>query len=794
MKNFQNFSITDYFRIIWRRKWYMVLPGVLISAGACIYAWRAPATYRSETTIQVTNRMLPEETIGSIVRESVTDRIEFVRQQIVSRTFVERIVQDLQIAGGSNSDSVISNVSNGIEFTLLPPNTFKLAYVATEPSSAQAVVRRLAERVMQLNEDIRKKIVDTAGQFFDEQLQQTEIDVSQEEGKLKSFSDRNFRGLPAQIDVNSIAELQRQLTAIENDLGGLTQSRSAIELRLKEQNDLKLAGAAAAPQPTPRSAPTRTVETPPAVPVRSEKEKKLDKKNDALADLLGRYGEAYPDVEKARMEIRELEAQVKEEHELQARQPKVPSSPPPLEAVQIDVPSLVPQPELDTIADITQAELKFEYENLTRAIAAKDREKRDISGQIIQFQRRLNLPPALAQEMGEIERNLKAARDRYNLLLSKKVSFELGGKVDTDTNNETFKIIDAANLPQIPFGPKRLQNAALGILTGLLVGCGLVFAREYADTTLLDEEDVFLQLRLPVLTSVPVVRIQKERKQSSRPMKSIGLDLDPAKVIDIERARTGAARLDSIEFTEKLPSPIGNFSLANIDSKVMSVIRGHQTIAGEQYRVMRTLLSLMRKKRDKFQTILISSTIPSEGKTFTSCTIAGVLAQETGKRVLLIDADMRTARASKMLGLAPGSCGTGLCKILTGDARVEESLMKCVDLNLYFLPAGQSEEDPTALMSEAGLEKMIRRCEELFDWVIVDSPPIIGLADAKILATVCDTVLLVVRAEKTPAKLVKDSILRIGNDHICGVLVNGVRNIASAPYYERYYKNQVRNT
>src|SRR4030095_7586279 len=131
MKNFQDFTVTDYLRTIRRRKWYLVLPAVLISSGACVYAWWAPSIYRSETTIQVTNRILPEDTIGSIIRESTADRIEFVRQQIVSRTFVQRIVQDLQIAGGANSDAVISNVSSGIEFTVVPPNAFKLAYMAT---------------------------------------------------------------------------------------------------------------------------------------------------------------------------------------------------------------------------------------------------------------------------------------------------------------------------------------------------------------------------------------------------------------------------------------------------------------------------------------------------------------------------------------------------------------------------------------------------------------------------------------------------------------------------------------
>lgn len=286
MKNFQDFSITDFLRIGLRRKWYLVLPAVLISSAACVYAWRAPAIYRSETTIQVTNRVLPEDYIGSFIRESVADQIDFARQQVVSRTFVERIIQDLQITGGAYSDAVIGQVSNGIDFTVVQGNSFKIAYVATDPAFAQAVVRRVAERITQLNEGIRKKTVDAGSQFLDEQMRQADSDASEGEEKLKSFNDRNFRGLPAQLDVNTISELEKKLAVTESELYDLTQTRSATERRLQEQNDLKLAGSSI-PPPPPRSAPARTAQTPPPpAPAKSDLEKQLEARKAELESLL----------------------------------------------------------------------------------------------------------------------------------------------------------------------------------------------------------------------------------------------------------------------------------------------------------------------------------------------------------------------------------------------------------------------------------------------------------------------------------------------------------------------------
>src|SRR5688572_21096574 len=108
MKNFQDLSIGDYLKILRRRIWYFVIPAVLVSAGACIFAWRQVPFYKSETTIQVANRLVPDDYIGTLVRETPADRIEFVRQQIRSRTFLARLVEDLQLAGGQDVDSVVN--------------------------------------------------------------------------------------------------------------------------------------------------------------------------------------------------------------------------------------------------------------------------------------------------------------------------------------------------------------------------------------------------------------------------------------------------------------------------------------------------------------------------------------------------------------------------------------------------------------------------------------------------------------------------------------------------------------
>src|SRR5215831_4492467 len=116
MKNLQDFTVQDYLRIVRRRIWYWIIPALLIGIGTAVYAQRLPSVYKSETTIQVSERLLPEDYIGSLVRQSVADHIEFARQLLRSRVFVERIAQEFQIGGAvGNTDEVLAFITNSTE-------------------------------------------------------------------------------------------------------------------------------------------------------------------------------------------------------------------------------------------------------------------------------------------------------------------------------------------------------------------------------------------------------------------------------------------------------------------------------------------------------------------------------------------------------------------------------------------------------------------------------------------------------------------------------------------------------
>src|SRR5690242_10607888 len=185
MIKIENLGLKDFFTIIRRRIWYVIVTAVLVSSAAVTYVWYLPSTYKSETTILLAGRLLPEDYIRSIDRGTAVERIDFVRQQIQSRTFLGKIVQEFQLAPADaiNTEIAINSLRRRIEILMLSPNSFKLSVTATDAVLTQSLTRRLAEGVIQLNDSFRKEKVQVADQYLEEQAREAADQLSQAEEK-----------------------------------------------------------------------------------------------------------------------------------------------------------------------------------------------------------------------------------------------------------------------------------------------------------------------------------------------------------------------------------------------------------------------------------------------------------------------------------------------------------------------------------------------------------------------------------------------------------------------------------
>lgn len=226
------------------------------------------------------------------------------------------------------------------------------------------------------------------------------------------------------------------------------------------------------------------------------------------------------------------------------------------------------------------------------------------------------------------------------------------------------------------------------------------------------------------------------------------------------------------------------------DLSTMLFLNGSDGIHGtEQYRTLRSRLYHLREKMN-LKSILVTSSLPQEGKSFTASNLAQVLVRQHGRRVLLVDADLRGPRLHQMLGTAPGP---GLAEYLLGQ-NDEFSIMQRGPLaDRFFIPSGVLIENPAELIGNGGLKQLLERVAPLFDWIIVDSPPAVPVSDSSVLAKACDGVLIVVRANVTPSDIARKARMEFPDQSLIGVVLNGADNHAApySRYYQEVYEKKV---
>jgi capsular exopolysaccharide synthesis family protein len=200
----------------------------------------------------------------------------------------------------------------------------------------------------------------------------------------------------------------------------------------------------------------------------------------------------------------------------------------------------------------------------------------------------------------------------------------------------------------------------------------------------------------------------------------------------------------------------------------------------EQFRTLRSRLYRIRESQP-LQTILISSAIPAEGKTLVSSNLAYALVRQSGCRVLLIDADLRSPRIHTLLG-APAA--PGLADYLQGTAAEFKVVQRSSEDGLCFIPAGNHVTHPSELISSDRMKQFLDRLRPAFDWIVIDSPPALPVADASVLGGLVDGVLFVVRANSTPSAASQKACKELRDAHILGVVLNTAEDSAE---YNSYY-------
>jgi succinoglycan biosynthesis transport protein ExoP len=305
-------------------------------------------------------------------------------------------------------------------------------------------------------------------------------------------------------------------------------------------------------------------------------------------------------------------------------------------------------------------------------------------------------------------------------------------RVVSNSRTNNVQVMDRAEPPGGPFSPNARRDWFTAITAGLLVGLGLAFGMEYFDDTVKTPDDVAQRLRLPLLGLVP----------------------------------SAGKRVPLL--SEPVPHDFG-----------------------EAFRSLRTSL-VFTSGADGPRVIAVTSSQPLEGKTTTACNLGIVLALG-GARVLLVDADMRRPGLHTVMG---AQNEIGLSHLLVGQARVREAVQKTSAHNLFVISAGRIPPNPSELLTSDRMNTLLQNLQSgPFDWVIIDTPPVLAVTDAVIVARSVAGVVFVIGSEMTRRAHAERAIetLSAGKPKSIGAVLNRVDFERNKYYYSRYYGHHYHN-
>lgn len=323
--------------------------------------------------------------------------------------------------------------------------------------------------------------------------------------------------------------------------------------------------------------------------------------------------------------------------------------------------------------------------------------------------------------------------------------------VSSQGSDNNISVAGFAIPPDIPVSPRRVTTVLAALLLSTLFGMGLALFLEYLDDTIRTTEEIESVLQLPALAAIPTIESMPKRKL----------------------LLVGGITEDEIE-----PA-----------TSELLIFADPRSALSEAYRQLRTSILLSTAGHPP-KTLLITSSLPSEGKTTTATNTAISLAQ-TGAKVLIIDADMRRPRLHSLFNV---SNGEGLSTLLSSeitDAEIERSVKIDENTKLNLLTSGPIPPNPAELIGSEQMAQLLRKLQQHYTHVVVDSPPITSFTDGVLIASMVDGVILVVHSGKSSRQIVKRArqLLQDVGARILGVVLNNVdlRSQDNYHYYQSYY-------
>ncbi len=480
MLGHRSLTLDDYLSILKRRGWIALIPLILLPILTVAYSYTIPPQYLSQTLVLVEGQRVAEGIVKPVISADLDSRLSSMKEQILSRSSIQPIIDRYNLYADKkmSMDDRIDATRKNIEIKTITSDTgrgsglpgFYIAFKAGDPHTAQQVCTEITSLFTNENLRYRSDAAEGTVDFLKSQLSDAKRSLDEQDARLAAFQEKYIGRLPGEEATNSnmLSSLNTQLEAANQALSRMQQDKTFAESMLAQQ----LGSQSLANTPT----------AVPVTPVNSAAMDELMTLQAQRTELLTHYTADYPDVVNIDRHISELRRQI-------AR-------------------TIVPR--TSTGAPVTMSrpdsagvqQLRAQIQAAQFGIEEKRREQGQIQGAISSYQSRVMTSPAIDQQYKQLTRDNQTAQLFYDDLRNKINSSQMATDLEKRQQGEQFRLMDAANLPEAPFSPKRSVFLTGGIAAGFFVGLILIALLEFKDTSIRNERDIWAFLQLPVLTSV----------------------------------------------------------------------------------------------------------------------------------------------------------------------------------------------------------------------------------------------------------------------------------------------------
>ncbi len=485
MLGHRDLSAEDYVGILKRQWWLIAIPALVLPLIAIAATFFIQPKYVSQTLVLVDQQKVPDSYVKPVVVEDLDQRLASMKEQIFSRSRLQPIIERFELfsKGKMTIEDRLDLTRKAISITPIRSELsrtgglpgFFISFKSDRALIAQQVCGEITSLFVSENLHDREQSAQGTTDFLKSQLEDAKHSLDEQDAKLANFQRKFIGQLPGQEqpNVNMLASLDSQLEAATQALTRMQQDKAYEEAMLAQQTREWKQQESAGIAPTDRQAPLQAA---------ADRQAQLRKMELEAAELESRYTPSHPDVIKLRRNIEILRAQ-------------------PIEA-----------PEKTTAGtDLTHIEpietpqvqqMRAQLRSLEQGITQKKADQDRIEQQIKLYQERVQSSPMVQEQYKELTRDYQTALQFYNDLLNKKNQSEMATNLERRQQGEQFRVMDAPNLPEEPTFPNRRAFAGGGLAAGLCLGLLLAAFREYRDTSLRNEKDIWAFTNLPTLAVI----------------------------------------------------------------------------------------------------------------------------------------------------------------------------------------------------------------------------------------------------------------------------------------------------